>query len=75
MYKVLKTESKYLVYFLCYVELNSIKSGTFLLCPCILCVKLNGVAQSVERATPGEEVLGSIRNVAALTGWVAVSMM
>ena len=35
------------------------------------------VAQSVERATPGEEVPGSIPAVAArplLVGWVGVSM-
>ena len=35
------------------------------------------VAQSVEHATPGEEVLASIAAVAArsLTGWVDVSIM
>ena len=37
----------------------------------------DAVAQSVERSTPGEEVPGSIRAVAAspLTGWVGVSIM
>ena len=36
-----------------------------------------GVAQSVERATPGEEVLVSIPTAAArsLLGWVGVSIM
>ena len=43
----------------------------------ILCSYLKGgaVAQLVERATPGEEVLGSIPAVAApslLVGWVLV---
>ena len=34
------------------------------------------MAQSVERATPGEEVPGSIPAVATLvTGWVGVSIM
>ena len=41
MYKVLKTELKYLVYFLGYDDLSNIKLGIFLLCLCILCVKLN----------------------------------
>ena len=44
------------------------------------CITIGGaVAQSVEHATPGEEVLGSIPAVAARTllvmGWVGVSVM
>ena len=44
------------------------------MCVCV-CV---GLAQSVERATPGEEVPSSIPAVAARslpTGWVGVSIM
>ena len=53
-------------------------SPSLIVCVCVcVCVCGGGVAQSVECAIPGEEVLGSIPAVdhPLPTGWVGVSIM
>ena len=48
MYKELKTELHYLLYFLGYDDMSKTRSNIFLLCLCILCVKLSSQREKIE---------------------------